>query len=131
MNPNIELNEYSDSISCLHALEHFGLGRYGDKIDFYGYLDGFNNIEKMLKLNGILYLSVPIGNPQRIDFNGQRVFAIDTILEMADKHFELLTFSYVDDDGNLHENIFLDNQSITNNCDCYFGCGIFEFRKVK
>lgn len=24
---------YCDSLSCLHALEHFGLGRYGDPID--------------------------------------------------------------------------------------------------
>jgi hypothetical protein len=131
MNPNIELNEYADSISCLHALEHFGLGRYGDKIDFNGYLDGFNNIIKFLKLDGILYLSIPIGSPQRIDFNGQRVFAINTILEMAKNNFELLTFSYVDDKGNLHKNITLNSNNISNSCNCYYGCGIFEFRKIK
>lgn len=25
---------YCDSLSCLHAIEHFGLGRYGDTVDF-------------------------------------------------------------------------------------------------
>lgn len=126
-----ELYEYSDSISCLHALEHFGLGRYGDPIDINGHLHGFNNLSKLLEIEGILYLSVPIGSPQRIDFNGQRVFAINTILEIAKDNFELIEFSYVDDKGDLHENVTLDYQSITNNCDCYFGCGIFEFRKIK
>jgi hypothetical protein len=31
---------YCDSLSCLHALEHFGLGRYGDPIDPRGHEKG-------------------------------------------------------------------------------------------
>ena len=27
-----------DSVSCLHAIEHFGLGRYGDPIDVFGHI---------------------------------------------------------------------------------------------
>lgn len=42
------LTESIDSISCLPALEHFGLGRYGDEIDYWGYLKGFNHIYKTL-----------------------------------------------------------------------------------
>ncbi len=122
--------EYSDSVSCLHALEHFGLGRYGDPIDIDGHLHGFNNLDKVLQKGGILYLSIPIGTPQRIDFNGHRVFAINTILEMAKDNFELIEFSYVDDKGDLHENVTLDLQSLSNDCNCYFGCGLFEFRKL-
>ena len=30
--------DYCDSASCLHALEHFGLGRYADPVNYYGYL---------------------------------------------------------------------------------------------
>mgnify|MGYP006185842181 CR=1 FL=1 len=33
------LLNYCDSLSCLHALEHFGLGRYNDPIQFDGYLE--------------------------------------------------------------------------------------------
>ena len=41
-----QLYEVCDSISCLHALEHFGLGRYNDPLDPNGHLKGFNNISK-------------------------------------------------------------------------------------
>ena len=30
----------TDSLSCLHTIEHFGLGRYGDPIDPQGHLKG-------------------------------------------------------------------------------------------
>mgnify|MGYP003336510639 CR=1 FL=1 len=42
----------SDSVSCLHAIEHFGLGRYGDAIDPNGHIKGFNNILSYIILNG-------------------------------------------------------------------------------
>mgnify|MGYP000382217343 CR=1 FL=1 len=37
-----------DSVSCLHALEHFGLGRYGAPICYDGYFIGFKNITNLL-----------------------------------------------------------------------------------
>jgi hypothetical protein len=42
------INKY-DSISCLHALEHFGLGRYGDRLDPNGHETGFLKLLDMLK----------------------------------------------------------------------------------
>jgi hypothetical protein len=61
MDGNAVSHEYCDSISCLHALEHFGLGRYGDRVDYNGHLLGWENIYKMLKKGGKCYFSVPIG----------------------------------------------------------------------
>ena len=29
-----------ESISCLHSIEHLGLGRYGDNLDPDGYIKG-------------------------------------------------------------------------------------------
>lgn len=130
MNPAAELTDYCDSLSCLHALEHFGLGRYGDRIDIEGHIRGFENISQILQRNGALYLSVPIGK-ERIDFNAHRVFNIDTVLEMAKERYELIGFSFVDDRGDLHENVTLSAQERESNCDCDYGCGIFEFRKIK
>ncbi len=66
-------DEYCDSLSCLHALEHFGLGRYGDPIDPSGHLRGIGAMARMLRRGGKLYLSVPIGVP-RVEFNANRVF---------------------------------------------------------
>lgn len=120
---------YCDSLSCLHALEHFGLGRYGDPIDIVGYRSGIRAMHHMLCSGGILYLSVPIGT-QRIDFNSQRIFAVKTILAMTSDLFELCSFSYVDDKGDLIENTTLTPEAIANNLGLWYGCGIFEFKKT-
>ncbi|GHT01252.1 hypothetical protein AGMMS49525_01480 [Bacteroidia bacterium] len=64
MNLSEEHLECTDSISSLHALEHFGLGRYGDDICHDGYLLGFMNIYRMLKQDGKFYFSVPMGQQQ-------------------------------------------------------------------
>src|SRR6185369_3343809 len=63
--------DYADSVSCLHALEHFGLGRYGDTMDYYGHVRGLANLAQVVQPGGVLYLSVPIG-PQRTEFNAHR-----------------------------------------------------------
>ena len=81
MAPALEsLLEYCDSLSCLHALELFGLGRYGDPVSCDGYLLGLTNLYFMLKKGGKLYVSVPIG-PQRIECNAHRVFSVSYLLE--------------------------------------------------
>lgn len=129
MAPQEKQQEYCDSLSCLHALEHFGLGRYGDPINIQGHREGFRNLARILNRDGMLYLSVPIG-PERIDFNGHRVLSIQTILDLAHDEFELAGFSYVDDQGNLHSEFELTEEQIDGNCGCYYGCGIFELRKT-
>ncbi|MGB8294497.1 MAG: DUF268 domain-containing protein [Polyangia bacterium] len=74
---------YCDSISCLHALEHFGLGRYGDPIDPKGYEKGIANMAGLLRAGGVLYLSTPIGR-ERVEFNANWVFDPRTILRLAE-----------------------------------------------
>src|SRR5271155_3351903 len=91
------LQGYCDSLSCLHALEHFGLGRYGDTVDFEGHLKGLANLKGVLAKGGKFYLSVPIG-PQRIEFNAHRVFAVATLLGLV-SDMRVDRFSYVDDKG--------------------------------
>lgn len=129
MNVKKELIESYDSVSCLHALEHFGLGRYGDPIDVNGHLKGFDNLYQILRPNGILYFSVPIGQ-SRIEFNAHRVFSIEYLLKMCDKKFEIITFSFVDDSGDLNFDIELTEALIAANCNCNYGCGIFELKKL-
>lgn len=123
------LIEYCDSLSCLHALEHFGLGRYGDSVNYDGYLLGLDNIYKILKKGGKLFLSVPIG-PQRIEFDAHRVFSISFILELLCNKYQIDHFSYVDDKGDLHENTPISESEQQNNFDCLYGCGIFELTKL-
>jgi hypothetical protein len=123
------LDNYCDSLSCLHALEHFGLGRYGDPVQYDGYLLGLHNLTTLLKTGGTLYLSVPIGS-QRIEFNAHRVFSVSYLLECFQGTYRIEQFSYVDDRGNLHENIPITETDAKNNFHCIHGCGIFEMKKL-
>jgi SAM-dependent methyltransferase len=128
MNPPKDITSYCDSISCLHALEHFGLGRYGDPIDAEGYKKGFKNIAAILKSGGVFYLSVPVG-VERIEFNGQRVFSLARVQRLYEQEFYLEGFSYIDDEGKLHTEVHLDEDALANNLELVNGCGIFELIK--
>lgn len=122
------LQDYCDSLSCLHAIEHFGLGRYGDPIQLDGHLMGLANLHRVLRSGGTLYFSVPIG-PQRIEFNAHRVFDVGYLLQQFAKDYVLQQFSYVDDAGDLHEDVAMDPRDVARNFGCQYGCGIFELRK--
>jgi len=128
MQKGLSMPDYSPSISCLHALEHFGLGRYGDELDFEGHLRGFENIYRMLKPGGKFYFSVPIGE-QRIEFNAHRVFSIRYLLDLVEPRYDVTSFSYVDDRGDLIKDKSLDPGRVKGNFGCNYGCGIFELRK--
>ena len=118
-----------DSLSCLHALEHFGLGRYGDPVRYDGHLIGFRNLHKMLRPGGKMYLSVPIG-PQRVEYDAHRVFSVRYIIDLVSEWFRLDVFSYVNDAGDLHEDVPLLDKDIATNFGCRYGCGIFELSKL-
>jgi hypothetical protein len=74
---------YCDSLSCLHAIEHFGLGRYGDPINPLGYQHGIENMAQLLQRGGTFYLSTPIGQ-ERVEFNANWVFDPRSIVRCAE-----------------------------------------------
>lgn len=125
-----ELTNCCDSISALHSIEHFGLGRYGDPIDYNGHIKAIGNIHKMLLPNGKFYFSVPIGK-QRIEFNAHRVFSLKYLIEKLRDYFCIISFSYIDDKGSFFQEVILAPEKIENNFDCTFGCGIFILQKNK
>jgi hypothetical protein len=90
-----EWSECTDSLSCLHTIEHFGLGRYGDPLDPDGHLKGLAQLKRMVKPNGILYLSTPVGR-ERIEFNAHRVFAPETMLGWFADGWEIEKSAVVD-----------------------------------
>lgn len=77
-----EYHSYCDSLSCLHALEHFGLGRYGDPIKPLGHEDGLRNLSRILRPRGTLYLALPVGRA-RVLFNSHRVLDPHRIVSLA------------------------------------------------
>ncbi len=72
----------SDSVSCLHVLEHLGLGRYGDPIRIEAHQNGLINLSKLLKTNGTLYLSTPVGK-ECVQFNANQIFSLKKLLYTA------------------------------------------------
>lgn len=127
MDPANVTENITDSISCLHAIEHFGLGRYGDPIDPQGHIKGFDNIVRMLQPGGMMYISFPIGRSNEVHFNAHRVFHPKDIFNWSEssRQLELQRFDYVDDGGAIHKNVDLFNHEIS----VTYGCGIYSFRK--
>lgn len=101
----------TDSISCLHAIEHFGLGRYSDPIDINGHIKGINNLVYLVEKHGYLYISFPIGTKNEVHFNAHRIFHPNYILSIPSirEHMKLKRFDYVNDEGNLILNTHPDN----------------------
>ncbi len=130
MDPKFTLSKKYNSISCLHTIEHFGLGRYGDKINPNGHIIGFQNIYKLLDNDASLYISFPISNISRTEFNAHRVFTHNEIFEWIDqlgiKDLKLISFDLIDDNSEIFENQNI--SSITK--EIIFGCGIYHFKKI-
>ena len=72
-----------DVVTSLHALEHFGLGRYGDTLDYYGDQKGLQEFSRVLKSNGTLILSVPSAPTTHMQFNRQRMYSPEDITSMV------------------------------------------------
>jgi SAM-dependent methyltransferase len=115
-------DESVESISSLHAAEHFGLGRYGDAVDSTACFRFMRSLGRVLKPGGRLYFSVPVGR-ERVEFNAHRVFEIRTILNTFSV-LRLVSFSLVGDNGRLEEDIDPDHAPSSD-----FACGLFEFTK--
>ncbi|MDD2806219.1 MAG: DUF268 domain-containing protein [Elusimicrobiales bacterium] len=98
-----EMRAYCDSLSCLHALEHFGLGRYGDPLSPLGYISGLANMADLLKPGGQFYLSVPIGIP-RVEFNAHRIFDPQAIIRYAGQNsLRLSSFTAIHAGGRIEQ----------------------------
>jgi len=110
------------SLSCLHVVEHIGLGRYGDPLDPVGTKKAVKELVRVLAPDGNLYLATPIGHP-RLCFNAHRIHTAAQICQMAEE-LNLVEFSGIDDSGNYLEHIGL---SALQNCD--YGCGLFWFKR--
>jgi hypothetical protein len=86
----------ADCVTCLHTIEHFGLGRYGDNLDPEAWRQGLKQLALLLESGGRLILSTPIGR-ERVKFNAHRIFHPRTIVDgAADAGLSLERFAYLD-----------------------------------
>jgi hypothetical protein len=122
------LTDYCDSLSCLHALEHFGLGRYGDSIDAHGLESGLANMARLLVDRGVFYLSLPIGFP-RVEFNANRVCDPRVIVDLSRRNRLKLTALTVVEPGGAVVERRLDDWNLADLANQRYALGIFTFVK--
>lgn len=111
-----------ESLSCMHTVEHIGLGRYGDELDPQGDLKAISELKRVLKPGGHLLFVTPVGRP-KIEFNGQRIYSFEQIVSYF-APFSLQEFSLVPDKGGFIEKA---NPSLV--AEQAYGCGCFWFKK--
>lgn len=112
-----------NSLSCLHVLEHIGLGRYGDPVDPAGYLLAAQELARVLSPGGTLLLGTPVGK-ERLCFDAHRIFNPATI-QAAFNKLTLVEFSLINDLGKSLK----ENASFEEALQCEYGCGLFMFTK--
>lgn len=111
------------SLSCMHVVEHIGLGRYGDEIDPDGDLKAINELIRVLAVGGDLLFVVPMAEKPKLCFNAHRIYSYEMITDYF-KTLKLENFSLITDDGKFIKNATrydLMNQNIS--------CGCFWFKK--
>ncbi|MDB5132556.1 MAG: hypothetical protein JWR02_2305 [Mucilaginibacter sp.] len=74
------------SLSCMHTIEHIGLGRYGDKIDYDGDLKAVAELSRVLAKGGNLLFVTPVGATARIQFNAHRIYTKQLVANMFANH---------------------------------------------
>lgn len=113
------------SLSCMHTVEHVGLGRYGDRLDPEGDIKAIRELIRVLAKDGYLLFVVPIGKP-KIIFNAHRIYSYDQIINYFSE-LKLEEFSLIPDnpvDGGMIRNASIQIANAQS-----YGCGCFLFRK--
>ncbi|MDB5118033.1 MAG: hypothetical protein JWQ79_3525 [Mucilaginibacter sp.] len=111
-----------ESLSCMHTIEHIGLGRYGDEIDPDGDIKAINELKRVCAPGGNLLIVVPVGE-QKIMFNAHRIYSATSFVNYFEG-FSLREFSLIDDAGN-----FIRKSDLSLADEQLFGCGCFWFIK--
>jgi len=70
-----------ESLSCMHTVEHIGLGRYGDPIDPDGDIKAAHELARVLKTGGTFLYVAPIGK-SRLEFNAHRIYSYEQVMRL-------------------------------------------------
>ena len=83
-----------ESLSSLCVVEHIGLGRYGDPLDPNGTEKAIQELKRVIKPGGSLYISLPVGKKNRTYFNAHRVLEESYLLSLF-QPFQILDKQYI------------------------------------
>ncbi len=114
--------ESISSISCMHTIEHIGLGRYGDPLDYDGDIKAINELQRVTKTAGDILFVTPVGKPLLV-FNAHRIYGYKQIIE-AFNNCQLEEFTLITDEAEIITNA---NEELSDQQQ--YGCGCFWFKK--
>lgn len=114
------------SLSCMHTVEHIGLGRYGDPVDYDGDLKAMEELARVLAPGGTFLFATPVGKEDKIFFNAHRIYTAKSIK----KYFErfglvLKEFVYIPQKSGGYQAEQVETFQTTD----HYGCGCFWFTK--
>ncbi len=114
-----------ESISCLHTIEHIGLGRYGDPIDPEGDLKAMKELKRVTAKGGTLLFVTPTGK-QKLAYNAHRIYSYNQIISYFEG-FELKEFALIPDDADKKGIIINATKELADQQN--YGCGCYWFVK--
>jgi hypothetical protein len=94
------------SLSCMHAVEHVGLGRYGDPLDPLGDFAAMRELERVVAPGGSLLFVVPVGTP-RVCYNAHRIYGFEQVAESF-RELRLRQFALIPDGAEQGGGLILD-----------------------
>lgn len=112
-----------ESVSCMHVLEHVGLGRYGDTLDARGDRKAAAELARVLAPGGQLLMVLPMEDPPRVCFNAHRLYSYLQVMELF-PNLSLLEFTLITNEGQFFENAhpgLLEGRK--------YSCGCFRYTK--
>lgn len=113
------------SLSCMHVIEHIGLGRYGDPINPIGDELAAKELIRVLAPGGNLLVVVPVADRARVRFNGHRIYSLDKVKQLF-TGLDMVEFSFLNDGDSDH---FTRHATELDIGGSDYGCGCFVFRK--
>lgn len=113
------------SLSCMHTLEHIGLGRYGDPLDSDGDIKAAGELARVLSPGGNLLIVVPVGCA-RIEFNAHRIYSYHQVLDLF-PFLQLKQYALIPDSHETGDILYGASEALTDSQN--HGCGCFWFTK--
>lgn len=121
---NLKIKSNSlESVSCMHVIEHIGLGRYGDPIDPEGDIKAIEELKRIVSSKGNLLIAVPMAEKPKLMFNAHRIYSYEQIMSNF-QNFDLKNFAFINDMG-----IYISTANKTDVTNQRYGCGCFWFIK--
>jgi SAM-dependent methyltransferase len=115
------------SLSCMHVIEHVGLGRYGDRLDPEGDWRAASELVRVLAPGGRLLFATPVGRPA-IHFNAHRIYSHEAILALF-PGLELEEFALITDKRDEAGATLIPDADPARVARQRYGCGCYAFVK--